>query len=186
MDPGPLISLRLLRLEDLPFVERWLSEPHVARWYLAGSSLERELADVRASVTGAQPMHVLAVLENDTPVGWCQWYACADDPEWAADVGAVEGDVGIDYAIGEPAAVGRGVGTELLAALVRVVRAARPNCGIVADPEAHNAPSRRVLEKNGFALVVVTAMDSEATDDPMAIYRLAGDVPGGPDSTSLL
>jgi aminoglycoside 6'-N-acetyltransferase len=78
----------------------------------------------------------------------------------------------VDYAIGEPARVGRGVGTEVIAALVGVVRAARPGCGIVADPDARNPASRRVLEKNGFQLVAVKEMDSEPTDDPMAVYRL--------------
>jgi aminoglycoside 6'-N-acetyltransferase len=178
-----VVKLRPMELSDLALVERWLTEPHVAQWYLAGSSLEHELAAIGRSVAGEQPVAMLVALDGDHPIGWCQWYACAGDPEWAADVGAADGDVGIDYAIGEPAAVGRGVGTELVAALVRVVRAAHPSCGIVADPEAHNAASRRVLEKNGFALAAVTAMDSEPTDEPMAIYRLAGDSAGGPDNT---
>jgi RimJ/RimL family protein N-acetyltransferase len=179
------MQLRPMELSDLALVERWLTEPHVAQWYLAGSSLEHELADIGRSVAGEQPVAMLVAIDGDRPIGWCQWYLCADDPEWAAEIGAADGDVGIDYAIGEPAAVGRGVGTELVAALVRVVRAAHPSCGIVADPEAHNAASRRVLEKNGFALAAVTAMDSEPTDEPMAIYRLAGNPPGGPDTTKL-
>lgn len=167
-----MVSLRPLVLGDLDLVERWLAEPHVARWYLAGSSLARELADVRASVVGDQAVHVLLVLHDDMPVGWCQWYPCADDPDWAAEVGAAAGDVGIDYAIGEPAVVGRGVGTELVAALVGVVRAARPGCGVLADPEAENVASRRVLENNGFELVAVRSMESEPTAELMAIYRL--------------
>ena len=168
-----MVSLRSLHTGDLALVERWLGEPHVARWYLAGSSLEQELADVRASVEGAQAVQVLAVLEDGEAVGWCQWYRCADDPEWAAEVGAAPGDVGVDYAIGEPTAVGRGIGTELVAALVRLVRGASPGCGVVSDPEAGNVASRRVLEKNGFELLAIRSLDSEPTDDPMAIYRLA-------------
>ena len=64
------------------------------------------------------------------------------------------------------------MGTELISALVELVRAARPRCGIIADPDAQNVASRRVLEKNGFGLVTVKAMNAEPTDDPMAIYRL--------------
>lgn len=161
-----------MRLGDLGVVERWLAEPHVARWYLAGSSLERELDDIRSSVTGAQPVHLLMALDDDRPIGWGQWYLCGDNPEWADEIGARPGDVGVDYAIGEPASVGRGLGTTLVAALVGLVRAERPGCGVVADPEAHNVASRRVLEKNGFELVAEKAMVCEPTDDPMAIYRL--------------
>lgn len=167
-----MVGLRPMELADLALVERWLGEAHVARWYLAGSSLEAELADVRASIAGHHGTHVLVVLDEGEPVGWCQWYACEVDPAWAADMGAGPGDCGIDYAIGDPAHVGRGVGTDLVAALVALVRAARPGCGIMADPEAANTASRRVLEKNGFALVAVKAMASEPSDDPMAIYRL--------------
>jgi aminoglycoside 6'-N-acetyltransferase len=169
-----VITLRPLGVDELALVERWMGEPHVARWFLAGSSLERELADVRESVTGAQDVQVLLVLEDGgAAVGWCQWYPCAEDPEWAAEVGAGPGDVGVDYAIGEAGAVGRGVGTELVAALVGLVRSERPGCGVVADPEADNLASRRVLEKNGFELVAVKTMTCEPTDDLMAIYRLS-------------
>jgi RimJ/RimL family protein N-acetyltransferase len=171
-----MVTLRPMRLEDLALVERWLAEPHVAGWYLAGSSLEAELADIRMSVSGAQAVHMFVVLHDDEPVGWCQWYLCAEDPEWAAEVGAEPGDVGVDYAIGDAAQVGGGAGTQLIGALVRLVRAARPGCGILADPDAQNTASRRVLEKNGFGLVTVKAMSSEPTDDPMAVYRLPGSV----------
>ncbi len=157
---------------DLALVEGWMGEAHVARWYLAGSSLEAELADVRASLSGDQGTHLLVVLDEGDPVGWCQWYRCAVDPAWAADMGAGPGDCGIDYAIGDPARVGVGVGTELVAALVALVHTAQPGCSITADPDASNMASRRVLEKNGFELVAVKAMPSEPTDDPMAVYRL--------------
>jgi aminoglycoside 6'-N-acetyltransferase len=90
-------------------------------------------------------------------------------------MGAEPGDVGIDYAIGDPARVGVGVGTELIATLVRLVRAAYLGCGVMADPEEANTASRRVLEKNGFELVEVKTMDSEPSDDPMATYRLPSD-----------
>ncbi len=167
-----MVTLRPMRPEDLALVERWLGEPHVARWYLAGTSLKAELEDIRLSVSGSQAVHLFVVHHDGEPVGWCQWYLCADDPEWAAELGAEPGDVGVDYALGDAARVGGGIGTELIGALVRLVRAARPGCAILADPDARNAASRRVLEKNGFGLVTVKAMDSEPTDDPMAVYRL--------------
>jgi aminoglycoside 6'-N-acetyltransferase len=162
-----------MRVDDLALVERWLGEPHVARWFLAGSSLEAELEDIRRSLAKGSETHMLVVLHDGEPVGWCQWYPCAVDPEWATEIGAEPGDIGVDYAIGESARVGHGVGRSLIAALVSLVRAAQPGCGIVADPDAQNMASRRVLEKNGFELVAVKTMDSEPSDEPMAIYRLS-------------
>jgi aminoglycoside 6'-N-acetyltransferase len=167
-----VLTLRDMHTEDLGRVARWLAEPHVARWYLAGSSVEREVEDLRQSVAGTQPVHALVVLEDDGPVGWCQWYRCDEDPDWAADVGAGPGDIGIDFAVGEAASIGRGLGTRLVGALVGRVRADHPGVAFVSDPDARNLASRRVLEKNGFRLVKVGALASEPTDDPMAVYRL--------------
>jgi RimJ/RimL family protein N-acetyltransferase len=161
-----------MRSADLDLVARWLTAAHVARWYLAGSSVDREVEDLRLSIAGEGGVHPRVVCEDDLAIGWCQWYLCGDDPDWATEIGAGPGDVGIDYAIGEAACVGRGVGTALVAGLVRLVRREHPAAGVTADPDERNIASRRVLEKNGFRLVAVKSMQSELTDDPMAIYRL--------------
>ncbi len=181
---SPVLNLRAMRGEDLPLVEHWLSVPHVARWYLAGSTLEQEIGDVRDSVEGRQPVQALVAFDGESAIGWCQWYLCAVDPAWAADVAAGPGDVGIDYAIAVPELVGHGVGTRLVADLVRLVRAKHAGCAVLADPDERNTASRRVLEKNGFELVAVRSLPSEPTDDPVAIYRLARLVVAGRKDSS--
>jgi aminoglycoside 6'-N-acetyltransferase len=168
----PALALRPMRPGDLLLVQAWLSAPHVARWFLAGSSVEAEVEDLRRSVAGEQDVHALVVADRGRPIGWCQWYRCAVDARWAAEIGAGPGDAGIDYAIGETASIGQGTGTALVGALVRAVRAVLPPGAVMADPDARNVASRRVLEKNGFELVAVRALEAEPTDDPMAIYRL--------------
>ena len=165
------MRLRAMALADLDVVRTWLDEPHVARWYLAGSSLEDEVEDLRRSVVGDEPTRALVVMLNAEAVGWCQWYRCRDYPDYAADVQAEPDDVGIDYAIGDPERIGHGVGTALVAALIETVRQEHKWGGLVADPEASNTASRRVLEKNGFHLRGIRPLTSEATDEPMAIYR---------------
>jgi len=162
-----------MTLGDLGFVEEWLADPVVARWWLEGSNVRAELEDLRQSMTGEQPTFAVLVLADDVPIGWCQWYRVADYPEFAADVRAEPGDVGIDYAIGAAAYRGRGLGADLIAALVNAVRVHHERAGIVADPNAENRASRRVLECNGFLLQFVAKLTSEVTDEPMAVYRLA-------------
>jgi len=115
----------------------------------------------------------LLVSEGGRPVGWCQWYLCSAYPEHASGVAADRHDVGIDYAIGDVACTGRGVGTALVAALVDHVRERHPHAGVIADPNAANIASRRVLEKNGFMLLAERTVASEPTSGPMAIYRLS-------------
>ena len=173
------LRLRSMRAADLGLVRMWLGRPHVARWYLAGSTLERELDELRESVAGEQPTQALVALERGRPIGWCQWYLCSDYPDHAAGVGAEPGDIGLDFAIGDPARTGKGEGTRLIAALIAHIRERRPAAGLIADPEAANVASRRVLEKNGFRLVREGAVGSERTAAAMAIYRLAPPSNGG-------
>ena len=82
-------------------------------------------------------------------------------------------DIGLDYAIGDPTRTGHGLGAALIAALVTRIRRTHPAAGLIADPEAANRTSRRVLERNGFSLLREGPINSERTDAAMAIYRLA-------------
>ena len=157
---------------DLELVGQWLVEPHVARWYLSESTLEDELRDLRRCVSGEEPTHVLVVIEDGRAVGWCQWYRWRDYLGHATRVGAEPDDVGIDYAIGDPSRVGRGLGTALIAMLVEHIRERQPHAGVTADPEASNLASRRVLVKNGFVLRDERVLSSEPTGATSAIYRL--------------
>jgi aminoglycoside 6'-N-acetyltransferase len=170
------VELTRMALDDLGLVRHWLAEPGVARWFLAGSSLEDELDDLRRAINGEEPTEVLLASCEGRPVGWCQWYRCSDYPDHAAGVGAGPDDMGIDYAIGEPGYRSRGVGTALVAALVAHIRRLHPGVGVITDPEASNAGSRIVLERNGFLLLDERRVASEPTTNLMAIYRLHPDI----------
>lgn len=167
-----MLTLQPMATKDLDLVTTWLAAPVVRRWYLVGSTIADEIEELCRAIVGIEPTHVLLVAERGTPIGWCQWYLCSQYPEHAREVGAESGDVGIDYAIGESTRRGKGVGTQVIAALVDHIRQYHPHAGVIADPEASNAASRRVLEKNGFRLLGERALASEPTSSTMAIYRL--------------
>ncbi len=169
-----MIALSPLTDGDLPRVAAWLQLPHVARWWLADTTAEEEIGKYRQRI-GAESdpaTRMLLVSLHDGPVGWCQWYRWADYPAEAAAMEASDGEAGIDYAIGDPARIGHGTGTMLVAALVAEVRRHHPGAGIMAGPDAANVASRRVLEKNGFHLVAERPVVTEPSDRPIAIYRL--------------
>jgi ribosomal protein S18 acetylase RimI-like enzyme len=169
------VGVRSMREEDLPLIGGWLREPHVARWWR--DPPEEELAAMRRHLSGGAggAVGMLTVTEGDQAVGWAQWYWWDDDPEEALAAGVRAGEAGIDYAIGDPAAVGRGLGRQLVAALVREVHRDRPGAGILVVVDADNVASRAVLEGNRFQLVDVRPVATEPTQDPMAIYRLDSD-----------
>lgn len=166
------VALRAITEADLPLVESWLREPHVARWWLTTRTVDDELEDIRRAIAGEEACEVLVVEVDEQPIGWCQWYRWWDFPAEAAEVGAQPADIGLDYAIGVPGSVAKGAGTAMISALVRHVRARLPDAGILVEPDAANLASRRILEKNGFGLVEERKLSFEA-EDRNAIYRLA-------------
>jgi aminoglycoside 6'-N-acetyltransferase len=169
-----VVTLREMAGCDLPMVGRWLLEPHVARWWADDPG--EQLAEFELAVEGRDPTQLLIVEDGGQAVGWCQWYRWADYPDAAPEYGATDGDFGFDYGIGEFAAIGHGLGTELIGQLVRRVWAAHPRAPILVAVSTLNAGSRRVLEKNGFDLVDVRMIESEPGDEPTALYRLVGDL----------
>jgi aminoglycoside 6'-N-acetyltransferase len=166
------VSLRRVVAADLALIEGWLHEPHIARWWLTRSTVDEELDDVKQFISGAESFEVLVAELDERPVGWCQWYRWWDSPDEARELGVEPDDLGIDYGLGDPAVLRRGVGTAMIAALVRHVRERTSTGAIVAEPDAANRASCRVLEKNGFVLLDVRPLSFEA-EEANAIYRLA-------------
>ena len=175
MDDNGRVAVRPMGEDDLALVGGWLRQPHVTSWWR--DPPDEELAAIRGRVGAelADATRMLTVTVDDGAVGWAQWYWWDDYPDEATAIDARSGDAGIDYAIGDPAAIGRGLGRRLIAALVREIRRERPGAGILVAPEATNLASRAVLERNAFHLVDVRPVASEPTDAPMAIYRLDPD-----------
>jgi aminoglycoside 6'-N-acetyltransferase len=166
------ITFRPMSEDDLPLFEAWLHRPHFARWFLADSTIEDELAANRDAITGADPTHALIVRVGDRNVGWAQYYRWSDYPDEAAKYGAGSAELGIDYGIGEPDLIGVGVGTRLITGLVALLAEVEPGAPILVGPSAANAASCRVLEKNGFVPVGVRDMPGEPNASPLALYRL--------------
>ena len=169
-----MLGLRPMTEDDLPAVAAWLVLPHVARWWTPDTTAEEEIAKYRRRVSPQErpATSMLMVTWDGDCIGWCQWYRWADYPAEAAAMDARDGEVGIDYAIGDAAWTGRGAGTAMVAALVAEARRYCPGAGVLVVAAAANAASRRVLEKNGFGPVAVRPVATEPGHAPLAIYRL--------------
>ena len=132
--------------EDLPRIAGWLRLPHVARWWTPDTTPEVEVGKYRLRI-GPGSMRdtiMLTVLQDGVPIGWCQWYLWADYPDEETAMGARPGEAGIDYAIGDPAWIGRGTGSELISVLVNEIRRQHARAGILVGPDAANTASRQI------------------------------------------
>ena len=147
------IGFRRMTRADLPAMVAWQAEPHVSRWWDGDTG---DVAGGRAQVRRPDRRH-----RPDPALGprgqralgrWVQDYRIGDHPDYALLTGSPDA-VGLDYAIGAPAFVGRGIGTRALWVYLRdVVRGGYPDAGeFFAAPDHRNAASLRVLDKLGFA-----------------------------------
>lgn len=159
VDHEHVFSVRPMTPGDFPEVARWVNEPHVARWWdlspelRAGEhrSLDQVAAHYGAALRGEEPTRLWVWEVNGRSVGFSQDYRISDHPDYALLTARPEA-VGFDYALGEPAFVGRGLGTSLVWVFLRdIVWPAYPGVGeFFAAPDHRNAASLRLLAKLGF------------------------------------
>jgi aminoglycoside 6'-N-acetyltransferase len=150
-----LIDFRPLTRADFPLLSEWLHTPHVSRWW-EPMSVQRLEAEHGPGIDGTERTRAFVARLDGHDIGFARSYVLDDHPQRQAIVG-VAGAIGIDYLIGDPALVGRGIGTRLVGEFVdAVVRVEHPTATrVIADPEVANRASWRTLERNGFVPVKV-------------------------------
>jgi aminoglycoside 6'-N-acetyltransferase len=166
-----VIRFRPLEESDLPQVEAWLRTEYVAEWWR--DPLEIAVEKRQAALDGRRDVEHYVILVDEQPVGMIQTYLVADHPDWGELVGVEPEAAGVDLFVGDPAAVGRGLGPEILQEFARSVVFARPETtATVATIEEPNRRSWRAFEKAGFRHV----RDVEEEGLPHRLMRL--DRPG--------
>lgn len=123
-----------------------------------------------ADLDGTTPTKFWIVFEEERPIGFLQEYRLRDYPDYAA-LTPVPDAVGVDYAIGVPDAIGRGLGTRMLWAWAGSANERFPGVRwLFAAPDRRNGASVRALEKAGF-------VPGEPFDEPDEEGRLTRVVP---------
>ncbi len=145
--------------------------PHVGRWWKDPLTVEEFEAEYGPCIDGTDSTEPFVVALGARDIGFIQGYHLADHPDHERLVG-VPGAIGIDYFIGDPDLIGRGIGTRLIGEFIStVIRRKHPDVEkVVADPEVANEASCRVLEKNGFRRAKV--FDGKYGDEQLMVLDL--------------
>lgn len=177
--PGPVISWRPLTEQDFELLQRWLAEPHVARWWNHETSPEAVRRDFGPAVRKEEPSEELVALVEGAPVGLLERSFLADYPvylrQFASATDVPAGALTIDYLIGDPARTGRGLGTALIRSALHHAWADHDTASCVLTAVvAANRASWRALEKAGFVRVAEAVMEPDnPIDDPLHyVYRI--------------
>ena len=128
---------------DLSMLADWLQLPHVAHWW---GDPEQALSAVQQ-----HPVATEALIEADAqPVGYLCWQTPRQEELAAAGLSDLRGDlVDVDILIGEPDALGQGIGPEALSQLLAKLRADGVRVvGLAAD--LRNRRALKAYEKAGF------------------------------------
>ena len=176
---GVTVSLRAMGMGDLAAVARWLSQSHVREWWRGGDASDDAVRDEYApAIAGEAPTALFVIEHQRRAVGMMQCYRIADYPPWAATLRVAcdaSNAAGIDYLIGEPDAVGLGIGTAAITQFVPIVFARWPEVdAIVVAMQQGNPASWRALEHAGFRRVWQGCLDSDDPSDtgPGYVYEL--------------
>ena len=149
------IALRPVTPEDFPTIEDWLHKAYIRKWY---GDPQDWMAEIRNdSGTFGWLRHLMAI-DGATPIGFCQYYDCAQTQPGFAWEHEPPGTFGIDYLIGEEAYLHKGLGNVLLQALIRRIGTRENAVRLIADPVPENMQSIRLLTRNGFALDPATGL----------------------------
>lgn len=143
-------TFRPMRLDDVPAVVAWQRSPAAERWF---EPLTVEAATQRYGpwIATACPVRLVVAHVEGADIGYAQLYRIGDLPPVAAPP-AQPDDVGIDFCIGSPVHLGRGLGAVLIDQLVELAGWAFPSTtGVVSAPDHRNVRSRRALRRAGFS-----------------------------------
>jgi RimJ/RimL family protein N-acetyltransferase len=156
-------SFRPLEEHDLPMMQAWLQQPHVAEWWGEPSTLEEVEAEFLPMIDGRSSTKAYIASINAQPVGFIQAYVVLrSGGGWWEDEGD-PGARGIDQFLADAALLNRGLGTAMIAAFVERLFEDPRVTKVQTDPSPSNRRAIRCYSKVGFKEVgEVTTPDGPA------------------------
>lgn len=156
--------------QDLPLLHEWLNRPHIVEWW-GGEDARPTLEDVYAQylpriLLQNRVTPYIAMLDR-VPIGYAQSYVAlgSGDGWWEAETDP--GVRGIDQSLADPQLLGKGLGTQMVRALVERLFSDPEVTKIQTDPSPANLRAIRCYQKAGFRIV-----RQIVTPDGPAIYMV--------------
>ena len=155
---------------DLPMLHDWLNRPHIVEWW-GGDEARPSLAEVQEHylprVLAEESVTPYIAMLGGEPIGYAQSYVAlrSEDGWWEDETDP--GVRGIDQSLANPEQLSKGLGTQLVRALVELLFTNPAVTKIQTDPSPTNLRAIRCYEKAGFV-----QEGTITTPDGPAIYMV--------------
>ncbi len=178
------MRFRRTERDDLVLIQKWLGNPHVARFWNHDTSDDAVERDFGGSIDGTEPCEDFIVLYDDLPIGLIQRYFFADYPDDLAELETLlqvpEFAMSIDYFIGESEMTGHGYGTLMVRRMVEICWVDKLESTAIIVPVAVNNPaSWRTLLSAGFTQVATGYLTPDNPIDDGQHHAFRIDRPSG-------
>jgi Acetyltransferases, including N-acetylases of ribosomal proteins len=143
------LALRKINHSDIPLLTEWLNKDYISKWY---HDTDDWLREINGRNDKFNWIHHFIVMDEQTPVGFCQYYDCydADGMENWYEVVRRGDTFSIDYLIGNESYLGKGYGKSIVKLLTETVFKEEKAKQIIVQPDEDNYASNHVLMANGF------------------------------------
>ena len=167
---------------DADLITRWLGHDHVRAWWGEPATRDSIAAKYGPRIRGESPTEMFIVTADGGEVGMIQRYRSADHPDYVTSIAPsgvdASGSAGIDYVVGEPGRIGKGLGSTLIAAFTDKLFAELEEIErVLVTPQAANVASCRALEKAGYERLWLGMLDSDDPSDSGEAALYAKDRP---------
>ena len=144
-----ILSLREINNSDIALLTKWLNQNYILKWY---HDTDDWLQEIKGRNDEFSWIHHFIVMDEETPVGFCQYYDCCDanDMEIWYEVKKRGEIFSIDYLIGNEGYLNKGYGKALVRLLTETVWQKEKANQIIVQPDEDNHASNHVLMANGY------------------------------------
>ncbi len=147
------LLVRMLAEDDKNLLAKWLSDPAVLRYY-EGRDNAFDIEKIEQNFFCAdEEMRCIVEYDNQS-VGYVQFYQLGDEERLIYGYhDRTEVIFGMDQFLGETSDWNKGIGTQLVSAVVTYLLCEKGANRIVMDPQKSNERALRCYEKCGFKKV---------------------------------
>lgn len=154
----PMITFVQFNECHVALMHRWLNHGEALRWYGRQPATEKSIRQKYLIAKPREGTRCFIVQHDDAPTGYLQLYHMSDHPLYSSVVGAKPHDYGMDLFIGRDDQIGRGLGTQIVAAaLTELIFSQADAKRCLVGPSPENQRAIRCYEKCGFRHIKTVA-----------------------------